>query len=120
MATQTASSQGRSSKGRGDTQTSRGGKEMGTSGVESTKDKVYAVVSVLYHALQGAETYQQYILDAKKAGDDELVQFFEECRTEEEERATRAKSLLLERLEDEEGEDEESEDEDEDDEEDED
>ena len=56
-------------------------------------------MSVLYHALQGAETYQQYIRDAQNAGDDELAQFFEECRSAEEERATRAKSLLLERLE---------------------
>ena|SRR6186713_817948 len=80
------------------------------SGVQAAPDSVYGVVSVLYHALQGAETYGQYIRDAQSGGDDELVQFFEECRANEEERAARAKSLLLERLEES---DEDSEDEDE-------
>jgi hypothetical protein len=66
------------------------------------RDEIYGVVSVIYHALQGAETYQRYIDDAQKAGDGELQQFFETCRKEEMERAKRAKSILLERLEDEE------------------
>jgi hypothetical protein len=70
------------------------------------RDEIYGVVSVIYHALQGAETYQRYIDDARKAGDGELQQFFETCRKEEVERAKRAKSILLERLEDEELEDE--------------
>lgn len=80
-------------------------------------DHLYGVVSVLYHALQGEQTYQQYIEDARKANDTDLQQFFEECRTEEHERAQRAKSLLLDRLEDEDEEsegDEESEEDDED------
>jgi hypothetical protein len=55
-------------------------------------------VSVLYHALQGAETYERYIDDAEQAGDDELVRFFEECRDQETDRAARAKRLLVERI----------------------
>ena len=77
-----------------------------------TADHVYGLVSVLYHALQGAETYERYIDDAERAGDDELVRFFEQCRDEENDRATRAKRLLIERAE-EEDEEEDQEDEDE-------
>src|SRR5687768_10168647 len=32
-----------------------------------TEDHVYGLVSVLYHALQGAQTYEKYIEDAQKA-----------------------------------------------------
>jgi hypothetical protein len=80
-----------------------------------TQDTVYGLVSVLYHALQGDETYQAYVNDAEQNGDDELQQFFETCRAEEQARAERAKSLLLTRLEEE---DEDSDDEEDDDEED--
>lgn len=62
------------------------------------RDEVYGVVSVLYHALQGAETYAQYIEDARRAGDEDLVEFFEECRDDEIDRAGRAKELLAMRL----------------------
>jgi hypothetical protein len=78
---------------------------------QNTPDEVYGVVSVLYHALQGSETYEQYIEDARSAGDDELVSFFEQCREEEKRRAARAKSLLVARLE---GADEDDEEDDED------
>jgi hypothetical protein len=55
-------------------------------------------VSVLYHALQGAETYARYVEDARNSGDDELIEFFEECQDEEVDRAERAKELLATRL----------------------
>jgi hypothetical protein len=45
-----------------------------------TRDDTYDLVSVLYHALQGAETARQYIQDAAQAGDEELVQFFQEAQ----------------------------------------
>ena len=64
-----------------------------------TSDDLYGVVSVLYHALQGAETYDEYANDARESGDEQLVTFFEECREEEIRRAARAKSLLAARLE---------------------
>ena len=62
------------------------------------RDEVYGLVSVLYHALQGAETYAQYVEDARRSGDDELSEFFEECQDEEVDRADRAKELLAARL----------------------
>ena len=64
-----------------------------------TTDPTYNIVSVLYHALQGAQTYQQYSDDARQAGDAELQQFFDACRREEHARAVQAKSLLADRLE---------------------
>lgn len=63
-----------------------------------TRDETYDVVSILYHALQGAETYQQYIQDAEQRGDQELGQFFRDVQEEEKRRAERAKQLLAKRL----------------------
>jgi hypothetical protein len=79
-----------------------------------TEDHVYGLVSVLYHALQGAQTYGQYIEDAQRVSDDELVSFFEQCRTEEQARAARAKQLLVDRTELEDSDDDEAEDDEED------
>lgn len=97
-----------------------GGSKRTSEGSPRTADHVYGVVSVLYHALQGAQTYDRYIGDARRAGDSELEEFFRSCRSEEHARAEQAKSLLLERLEEEEdseaggeGEDEEEDDEEE-------
>jgi hypothetical protein len=70
-----------------------------------TEDSVYGLVSVLYHALQGAQACDQYINDAERAGDDELVSFFTECREAQNQRAQRAKQLLVDRTEDEDSED---------------
>jgi rubrerythrin len=58
------------------------------------RDEIYALVSVMYHALQGAEAYGEYMRDAEQAGDEELADFFEGCCEEETERAQRAKRLL--------------------------
>ena len=69
------------------------------------EDQIYAVVSVLYHALQGVQACEQYIDDAESAGDDELVRFFEECRDQQTERATRARQLLVDRAEEDQGDD---------------
>ena len=63
-----------------------------------TKDNHYNLTSVLYHALQGGEVYDQYISDAEGDGDDELAQFFRDVQTEEKDRADRAKQLLGSRL----------------------
>jgi hypothetical protein len=59
-----------------------------------TRDVGYDLVSILYHALQGAETYGMYIKDAEQAGANEVVQFFREVQQEERRRADRAKELL--------------------------
>jgi hypothetical protein len=69
-----------------------------TSGTTLEADENYALISVLYHALQGAETCGFYIEDARKAGDQALSAFFEETRAEQVERGRRAKELLAERL----------------------
>jgi hypothetical protein len=61
-----------------------------------TKDATYNLVSVLYHALQGAETYAQYATDA--GSDQDLASFFREVQQQEQQRADRAKQLLAQRL----------------------
>ncbi len=71
-------------------------------GAKAAPDHLYGVVSVLYHALQGVQTYQQYIDDARKAEAPAIEQFFDECQKEENLRAQRAKALLFDLLEDEE------------------
>ncbi len=59
-----------------------------------TPDPIYDLVSVLYHALEGGQVYDQYIRDAEREGDDELVEFFREVQREDRERAQRAQGLL--------------------------
>ena len=66
--------------------------------VTGTRDTVYDLVSIIYHALQGAETYGMYFADAVEVGDTELARFFEEVQEEERRRADRAKQLLAARL----------------------
>lgn len=63
-----------------------------------TEDQVYGLVSVLYHALQGAQACEQYIDDAERSGDDELVKFFEECRDQQNDLARRSKQMLVDRV----------------------
>ena len=61
-----------------------------------TNNATYNLVSVLYHALQGAETYDKYISDA---GDDqELASFMRAVKEEGTRRAEQAKGLLARRL----------------------
>ncbi len=61
-----------------------------------TKDSTYNLVSVLYHALQGADLYEQYARDA--GSDQDLANFFREVQQQEQQRADRAKQLLAKRL----------------------
>ena len=63
-------------------------------GDTGTRDITYDLVSVIYHALQGAETTALYIADAKQEGNQELEQFFSEAKDEYQKRADRAKQLL--------------------------
>lgn len=69
--------------------------ETGNTG---TGDVTYNLVSILYHALQGAETYDQYIKDAQEGGDQDLAQFFREVKEQNMQRAERAKQFLGRRL----------------------
>ena len=66
--------------------------------ITGTPDEHYDLVSVLYHALQGAQTDQQYIDDARKAGDEELADFLQEVQQQDRQRAERAKQLLASRV----------------------
>src|SRR5437763_7512208 len=62
------------------------------------QDKTYNLVSVLYHALQGGETCQQYLHDAEEAGDQEMVQFFQEVQECQRHLASRARQMLMQRM----------------------
>jgi rubrerythrin len=62
--------------------------------ITGMRDDHYNLVSVLYHALQGAETTMMYSDDADFEGDDELAQFFQEVQAQDRARARRAKALL--------------------------
>lgn len=61
-----------------------------------TRDTTYDLTSVLYHALQGAETCEKYRKDA--SDDQELSAFFQEAKDQQCEIADRAKALLREQL----------------------
>jgi len=62
------------------------------------KNTTYNLTSVLYHALQGADTYDRYIQDAEQENDRDLASFFRQVQQEERERAERAQRLLADRL----------------------
>ena len=57
------------------------------------KDEHFDIVSVLYHALQGASTCDTYIQDAKEGGDNELTEFFSEAKEHYQKVAERAKQI---------------------------
>src|SRR5690348_9349178 len=65
---------------------------------EPTEDQVYGLVSVLYHALQGVQATEQYMDDAERSGDADLVRFFESVRDQQADVATQAKQLLADRV----------------------
>ena len=59
-----------------------------------TRDEHYNLISVLYHALNGADTCDRYALDAETAGDERLAAFFRETQVMQSQIAERAKGLL--------------------------
>ena len=69
-----------------------------STGKTGTTDVTYNLVSILYYALQGAETYDQYISDAEQENDKDLAQFFRDTKEENQRRADRAKQLLARQL----------------------
>lgn len=71
---------------------------MATTQAPGMQDVTYDLISVIYHALQGAQTYQKYEGDAKESGDQELASFFSEAQQMNWQIADRAKSLLGNRL----------------------
>ena len=71
---------------------------MSTTETTGTRDVTYDLISVVYHALQGAETYQMYEQDAKQSGDREAESLFHEAHQANRQFADRAKSLLGQRM----------------------
>jgi hypothetical protein len=63
-----------------------------------TRDEHYTVISVLYHALQGADTCATCRQDAEQAGDQELTQCFREVQGTYRQLGDRSKTLLRQRL----------------------
>ncbi len=59
-----------------------------------TRDEQFNLVSVLYHALQEADTLEVYIFDAETSGDERLAAFFRETQAMHVQVADRAKELL--------------------------
>lgn len=59
-----------------------------------TRDEHYNLISVLYHALHGAENCNTYALDAEAIGGVELADFFREAGAVQAQLAERAKELL--------------------------
>jgi hypothetical protein len=67
-------------------------------GDTGTRDVTYDLVSVVYHALQGAETTALYIADAEQEGNQEVAEFFRRIKDEYQTRAQEAKQLLTNHL----------------------
>ena len=76
-----------------------GGAAGGRSGERATgtPNTIYDLSSVLYHALEGGASYDQYIRDAEQEGDQELADFFSRVRDEDSVRADNAWLLLARR-----------------------
>jgi hypothetical protein len=62
-----------------------------------TPNTIYNLSSVLFHALQGGASYDTYVEDAEREGDEELTEFFRRVREEDRDRAAEARMLLAER-----------------------
>lgn len=71
---------------------------MTTKANTGTQNTTYNLLSIIYHALQGAETYEMYINDAEQSGDTELAQYFRDVRDQNVKRAEHGKQLLSARL----------------------
>jgi hypothetical protein len=71
---------------------------MNGKGQTGASDVAYNLISVAYHALQGAETYEQYASDAESRGDQDVAQFFRQAQQQSKQTADQAKQLLAARL----------------------
>lgn len=69
-----------------------GGTQQGMIG--QTPDTTYNLISVMYHTLQGCQTYEQYAQDAEQDGQQEIAQFFRDTGREFERCAQRGQQLL--------------------------
>jgi hypothetical protein len=69
--------------------------DTGTQINEYTMNKDYDLISVLYHALQAADTCAQYQQDAQVEGSTEVADFMREVQEQNTRIAQQAKTLLL-------------------------
>lgn len=67
------------------------------SGSTGVSNPTFNIVSILYHALQGAQTYDTYIRDAEQHGDTNLAQFLRQIQAEDRNRAQYCMQLLAQR-----------------------
>jgi hypothetical protein len=65
-------------------------------GMTGVRDETYDLISVIYHALQGAETYRMYEQDVQ--GNQELAQFFRQACEDQKRMAQQGKELLARHL----------------------
>ena len=65
---------------------------MGQGQTDVTSNLFYDLVSIQYHALQGAQTYAQYLEDAH--GHTEVEDFIRQVQEEDAQRALRCHELL--------------------------
>lgn len=63
-----------------------------------TANEIYDLVSVVYHSLKSGLTCQQYMQDAQQTGDNDLVQFFQQCQQGDRQRAQQAQQILQQKL----------------------
>lgn len=62
------------------------------------RDKDYDLISTIYHAAQGEDICRQYMEDAKKEGDNDAAQFFQEVQHQNQQLVKKGKDLLKKRL----------------------
>jgi hypothetical protein len=74
----------------------KGGGERVNAGERTagTRDEHYNLISVLYHALHGAENCEVYAMDAEAAGDTDLAAFFRNAQATQRQLAEQAKERL--------------------------
>ena len=92
MATQTSTTGGMSS-----------GTRAGAGGGQGASDVTYNLISVLYHSLQGCETYEQYAQDAEQQGKQDVAQYFRDVQQQARQMADRGQQLLMQCLQSEQG-----------------
>src|SRR5215203_6590845 len=73
-----------------------GGSGERATGIPNT---IYDLSSVLFHSLEGGASYDTYIQDAEREGDEELTEFFRQVREEDRDRASEAWMLIAARTE---------------------
>ncbi len=62
--------------------------------ITGTREEHYNLISVLYHALHGAENCEIYALDAEEDGNDDLAAFFRNAQSMQRHLAEQAKERL--------------------------